>query len=594
MYSLNNMHFYQMLLHPGAFRHISPLCLCVSLGNWHMQPEIQLCSMKHSGFAGKGRLRADSLQRPWTPSLPFRSVGPHFTQSLLSLCGSALRVSVKLLPVAMLPLLGKGIQSLALQSPFATKGFLVHTFSLTYCQATCRRCGKSCPLVPARHFQVCNGYVKWTLTARAAPALHMRIKVPVSLEYDNMNIAPHDGCGSLSFPTAGLSDLTRSLAGPFYRAAIRAWGLPLGFSLVPWFLPFLTLLQKEENLSRTCLASRCKTGGYGGQAASLRTRIFIVTPWARSLCRVLVPRFSHQYAAVGNPLVSPITQSRSECSFGWLSNGQEGWPLTLCVHLCSRKGCLQAQCCNHHLCMPGLRVSARLVSLRPPGAHAALGCMSLHCRIEMENTVQIMTSKTIPWMEDNDTNTFQYFCVHCLDSPIGALPGGLRPRRCTSCTVIVQRPSMPLWSNFVLCMASHTIPFQLHLAHFPSACFFKHHCSHLPVKMRALSPFIGVRVGEAQNPGPSQQLLSSYFGQVPRASKSVSAPPLQHKDAIVVAVVNPTSVLHKTNELLALKSDIIMMSETSAVARTQQLMSAALRKHNFRILRGGCCLVPLP
>ena len=251
---------------------------------------------------------------------------------------------------------------------------------------------------------------------------------------------------------------------------------------------------------------------------------------------------------------------------------------------CEFLSCARSRKC--HFCMSGQWVVARLASLWSLCAPTTFRNMTLcHC-IGENLEASCMTFPSIPWRVDNDTNIFGYICVHSLDSPIGALLGGNRPRRCTSCTVIVQCPSLPLWYIFVHCMAVRTFLVPPHLASFHSAYLLDLQCSNLPARIHALSPFRGVRIGEAKNPGPHQQLLSSYFGQVPRTGRSSGVSPLLHNDAIVIAVVNPTSVLNKTNELLSLKSDIIVLSETSAVARTQQLMSAALRKNNYRVLWG--------
>ena len=90
----------------------------------------------------------------------------------------------------------------------------------------------------------------------------------------------------------------------------------------------------------------------------------------------------------------------------------------------------------------------------------------------------------------------------------------------------------------------------------------------------------GVRFGEASNPGPGQALLTSYFGNKPSPSPP-SAPPKE--DACVISVVNPTSVLHKAPLFSELGADDIVMSETSAVLRAQEVTGAAMRQQGYRM-----------
>ena len=76
--------------------------------------------------------------------------------------------------------------------------------------------------------------------------------------------------------------------------------------------------------------------------------------------------------------------------------------------------------------------------------------------------------------------------------------------------------------------------------------------------------YAGTRIGEASNPGPaSQECLVS------------------------VAVINPTAILHKQQELTELDAQIILASETSATARTQTVMSRQLRRHGLKAYWGS-------
>ena len=158
-------------------------------------------------------------------------------------------------------------------------------------------------------------------------------------------------------------------------------------------------------------------------------------------------------------------------------------------------------------------------------------------------------------------------------------------------------------------------------------------CLLFPLHTRRSFPrYLGQRVGEAKNPGPSRQAnLGSYFPvsqHLPRnlqAATAVCAParpgpaaqqdlrhffsarpgPLQNpgavpfrqngarrapvrsavaaapsaaeqpRDSCVIAVVNPTSILHKTHPLLETAADVICLSETSAVSQVQGLASTS-------------------
>ena len=74
---------------------------------------------------------------------------------------------------------------------------------------------------------------------------------------------------------------------------------------------------------------------------------------------------------------------------------------------------------------------------------------------------------------------------------------------------------------------------------------------------------IGVRIGEASHPGPSGE----------------------HE--VTVAVINPTAILNKHRELLELESNLILASETSATARTQQVVQSQLHRLGLTS-RWGC------
>ena len=88
-------------------------------------------------------------------------------------------------------------------------------------------------------------------------------------------------------------------------------------------------------------------------------------------------------------------------------------------------------------------------------------------------------------------------------------------------------------------------------------------------------PHAGVRVGEADNPGPpchsSQPTLHSFW------SGTGHTPP-----QLSMAVANPTAVLGKSSELLALGAQVLFLAETSAVDTTQHSLSCQLRPAGYR------------
>ena len=92
--------------------------------------------------------------------------------------------------------------------------------------------------------------------------------------------------------------------------------------------------------------------------------------------------------------------------------------------------------------------------------------------------------------------------------------------------------------------------------------------------------YCGQRIGEALHPGPRQQsLLTSFFGNQPEETATTTD---KRGDTCVFAVVNPTSVLHKAHLFQELGADVVLMSETSAVSRVQQVTGQALSKLGFR------------
>ena len=108
----------------------------------------------------------------------------------------------------------------------------------------------------------------------------------------------------------------------------------------------------------------------------------------------------------------------------------------------------------------------------------------------------------------------------------------------------------------------------------------------------------GCRVGEARNPGPTRQTALSEFRFLPPApegpaqdtpsqlSSTATVSPTCAEDEpaaipLRVAVINPTALLHKDKEILELGQDVILVSETSAVAATQRIVASKLRPAGF-------------
>ena len=98
-----------------------------------------------------------------------------------------------------------------------------------------------------------------------------------------------------------------------------------------------------------------------------------------------------------------------------------------------------------------------------------------------------------------------------------------------------------------------------------------------------LSPYSGIRVGEASLPGPPRQCtLHSFFcGSATPTPESRRAAP-SRKDECIFAVVNPTSILHKVPLCLQTQADVFFLSETSAVHRTQQVTTREFQKYGFK------------
>lgn len=87
------------------------------------------------------------------------------------------------------------------------------------------------------------------------------------------------------------------------------------------------------------------------------------------------------------------------------------------------------------------------------------------------------------------------------------------------------------------------------------------------------NPLIGVRIGEAANPGPRQWDLHRGNG----ASDGVD-----HLSVVKITVCNPSAIFGKTDEFRSLGGDLVFVSETSATATAQPLVKKSFRDLGYR------------
>ena len=113
-------------------------------------------------------------------------------------------------------------------------------------------------------------------------------------------------------------------------------------------------------------------------------------------------------------------------------------------------------------------------------------------------------------------------------------------------------------------------------------------------------PMRGRRLGEAQNPGPTRQTdLRDYLPRPAAPFRPLSEPATESSFSsaasvassgsenssetlpLRVAVINPTALLHKDQEIISLQQDIVLVSETSAVEDAQRIVAHKLRPAGF-------------
>ena len=155
----------------------------------------------------------------------------------------------------------------------------------------------------------------------------------------------------------------------------------------------------------------------------------------------------------------------------------------------------------------------------------------------------------------------------------------LRPRWCNmrylqrKCTGILHCPPEPL--------VSVTLPLSIFFTRIPQRLDTSPAVTFSPYSIctcikASHNPLLGRR-------GIAPWSATATVNPVEPAQKQAGPPPTSHKDSVVLAVVNPTSVLHKEPELMSLGANIIVMSETSAVLRAQQIVSGKLRKSSHKV-----------
>ena len=133
----------------------------------------------------------------------------------------------------------------------------------------------------------------------------------------------------------------------------------------------------------------------------------------------------------------------------------------------------------------------------------------------------------------------------------------------------LQRPSFPLCGSCRRCCPRLRV---LTLALYAGTPLFWPHFG-------PSLPFRGVRVGEAKNPGPQQDIRSFFQSQeqfpanIEDSTPSCSSLP-DAGGLVTLAVVNPTSIHNKEHLVAALSQDVVFLSETSAVLKVQQSSTA--------------------
>ena len=104
-------------------------------------------------------------------------------------------------------------------------------------------------------------------------------------------------------------------------------------------------------------------------------------------------------------------------------------------------------------------------------------------------------------------------------------------------------------------------------------------------------PMAGQRIGEAKVPGPAggpQQDIRDFFPAVRPidAQAGLQLPPTEESHLFRFAVANPTAILNKASECSQIASDVLLLAETSAVDKVQEMMGRQFRPRGYTVVWG--------
>ena len=443
-----------------------------------MQSQIRFCPMKPGVFVGHGWPRLGYLLHP-----------PAFSGSKQPESAPRSFVPFILSPSCQMPIVAtentfSGLCVCAAHCKISPsrQEYITFRLAISFCQERSRsnvHLSLQCTL-RLRYALQCPPI--WTLGAEVSSMHVQRMRVapiasgpckgtaPSSLRRDHAAaVFQYTGQGARPYNPSFLCARNHVPASSFRPVPKPARPCPLGYGLVlqvvPLGISFLSL--RKTSWLGTLLAFSWSS--HDNKSVPAKSEGLSVPPLTHPSFRVVVLGFPPFFASVGR-LPSPRrvpgktgcqSRSTSHCSFG-SSYSVFGNSLSL--------SCVRPLSHIKHFGMPGFRL--------------------IHCHIP------------IIWMEDNDTNTSGFVPPKCLEPPIGAIPGGHRPRKCTSCTVTVHCPSVPPRPSFSLCVAKYVVHSLPDFAYSQSASKRQSWPSHSKVHRAIRSPLLSGRVKGSQ-PGTS-------------------------------------------------------------------------------------------